>query len=198
MPIVIAGRDSRFEYDLNRDRANAIFEDAWGKKLWHQPLSPDLKAKSLAKHDNFYRVVGALIDKLQNDFGRVVVYDVHSYNWKRWDREVPLINLGTTQIDNERFGEIVEHWRKDLEALILPNGIRTEARINDTFFGNGYFLKYITSHFSDTLVLATEFKKVYCDELEQVIFPEVVAAIREQFQQMIQAHAARFDRTFNH
>lgn len=33
-PVVIAGRDSRFEYDLNQDPDNAIYGDAWGKKLW--------------------------------------------------------------------------------------------------------------------------------------------------------------------
>ena len=37
-PIVIAGLDSRFEYDLNRAPETAIYEDAWGKQLWHSPL----------------------------------------------------------------------------------------------------------------------------------------------------------------
>ena len=30
-PILIAGCDSRFEYDLNRDPENTVFETAWGK-----------------------------------------------------------------------------------------------------------------------------------------------------------------------
>ena len=42
-PIVIAGCDSRFEYDLNRDPNNAVFETAWGKQLWHTPLSEEMK-----------------------------------------------------------------------------------------------------------------------------------------------------------
>ena len=37
-PIVLAGRDSRFEYDLNRSPEDAIYQDAWGKKLWKKPL----------------------------------------------------------------------------------------------------------------------------------------------------------------
>lgn len=197
MPIVIAGRDSRFEYDLNREPENAVFEDAWGKKLWKSPLEARQRSKSLEKHHNFYRVVRALIEKLENVFTHVVVYDVHSYNWRRWDREVPLINLGTTQIDNERYGEMVELWRKELEGLDLPNGVETAAKVNDTFFGRGYFLKFITQNFKNSLVLATEFKKVYCDELEEVIFPEVVQAIREQFRPMILSHAAQYKRTFD-
>ena len=120
LPIVIAGCDSRFEYDLNRDPDNAIFEDAWGKKLWKEPLSKAMHAKSLVKHTTFYEVVHALIAKLEEKFGTIVVYDIHSYNWKRWDREVPVINLGTSNIDNDRFGASVEQWRHSLSELQLP------------------------------------------------------------------------------
>ena len=58
-PIVIAGMDSRFEYDLNRAPEVAIYEDAWGKQLWKTPLSDEMKSKSLAKHYAFYKVVQA-------------------------------------------------------------------------------------------------------------------------------------------
>lgn len=195
-PIVIAGCDSRFEYDLNRDPENAIYEDAWGKKLWKNPVGPRHIKQSLAKHANFYSVVKVLINKLEEKFGAVVVYDMHSYNWRRWTREVPVINLGTTNIDNNRFGAIVEDWRKSLSELALPNEIEATSEINDTFQGNGYFLKFITENFDNTLVLATEFKKIYCDELRQVIYPEVVHAIEQQLQKKIKEHASQFYNTF--
>jgi len=195
-PIVIAGCDSRFEYDLNRDPENAIYEDAWGKKLWKNPVGPRHIKQSLAKHANFYSVVKVLINKLEEKFGAVVVYDMHSYNWRRWTREVPVVNLGTTNIDNNRFGAIVEDWRKSLSELALPNEIEATSEINDTFQGNGYFLKFITENFDNTLVLATEFKKIYCDELRQVIYPEVVHAIEQQLQKKIKEHASQFYNTF--
>ena len=191
-PIVIAGCDSRFEYDLNRHPDNAIYEDAWGKKLWKAPLSWEQHDRSIQKHDNFYNVVDALISKLEEKFGVVVVYDMHSYNWRRWDREVPVINLGTQNIDNERFGTLIENWRESLSKLELPYGMRATSKLNDTFFGNGYFLKFITKNFSNTLVLATEFKKIYCDELTQVILPEVVAAIETQLREKLPQHAEAF------
>jgi hypothetical protein len=191
-PIVIAGCDSRFEYDLNRDPSNAIYEDAWGKKLWKEKLPAEQHAKSLSKHSNFYMVVDALIAKLEDKFGICVVYDMHSYNWRRWDREVPVINLGTANVDERRFGKEIESWRKSLAQLDLPNGIESTSKINDTFQGNGYFLKYITQNFKNTLVLATEFKKIYCDELGQVLFPEVVSAIEQQLREKVSTHAASF------
>ena len=195
MPIVIAGCDSRFEYDLNREPERAIYEDAWGKKLWRTPLSDAEKGKSLAKHERFYNVVHALVEKLEALHGTTVVYDMHSYNWKRWDREVPVWNLGTSNIDNGRFGNEVEDWKEDLAQLEFPNGIESTSAINDTFQGNGYFLKYITNNFDHSLVLATEISKIYCDEYTGVIYPEVVAAVERQLKTKLPEHAAEFHKT---
>ena len=141
---------------------------------------------------NFYSVVHALISKLEDKFGVTIVYDMHSYNWKRWDREVPTWNLGTSNIDNERFGKDVESWRKLLESIELPHKIKQTALVNDTFQGNGYFLKYITNNFNNTLVLATEIAKVYCDEYKQIIYPEVVSEVEKQLKSILPKHAEEF------
>ncbi len=191
-PIVIAGCDSRFEYDLNRIPEEAVFETAWGKQLWRKPLESSLKQTSLEKHANFYKVVQALIAKIEEKFGICVVYDMHSYNWQRWDREVPTWNLGTSNIDNDRFGKTVEVWRQSLSEMKLPNGIHSTSKINDTFQGNGYFLKYITKNFKNTLVLATEIAKVYCDEYNQIIYPEVVYAVESELKTRLTEHASMF------
>ncbi|MGC6430653.1 MAG: N-formylglutamate amidohydrolase [Jejuia sp.] len=195
-PIVIAGCDSRFEYDLNRAPEDAVFVTAWGKQLWHEPLSEDMKTKSLQKHANFYKVVHALIKTLESKFGFCTVYDMHSYNWKRWDREVPTWNLGTSNVDNERFGNVIEDWRQSLSEIKFPHDIKSTSKINDTFQGNGYFLKYITKNFKNTLVLATEIAKVYCDEYEHVIFPEVVKSVEEALKFRIPKHAEKVFKQF--
>lgn len=195
-PIVIAGCDSRFEYDLNRSPENAIYEDAWGKKLWKNPL-PEIQIKtSLQKHFQFYEVVNALIKTLEKKHRHTVVYDIHSYNWKRWDREVPIINIGTQNINNQKYGDLAILWQQQLKSLQLPYQNETTSKINDTFMGNGYFLKYITQHFNNTLVLATEFKKIYCDELNYIIFPEVVQTIKKQLTPLIINHAQAFQKAF--
>ncbi|TVZ51109.1 N-formylglutamate amidohydrolase [Dokdonia sp. Hel_I_53] len=192
MPMVLVGCDSRFEYDLNRAPDVAIYEDAWGKKLWKNPLSSEEKERSLSKHREFYYVVEALLSKMEEKFGAAIVFDMHSYNWKRWDRPVPVINLGTENIDNDRFSAFAKAWRDSLASIELPNDIQTTADINDTFQGNGYFLKFITEHFKQTLVLATEFSKIYCDELTQIVYPEIVAAIEEQLKVKLRNQATLF------
>jgi len=196
-PIVLAGCDSRFEYDLNRDPENAVFHTAWGKQLWKEPLSKELKITSLKKHESFYKIVEALITKIENKFGVCLVFDMHSYNWKRWDREVPTFNLGTSNVDNNRFGGFIENWRTSLSQMKLPHEIKSTSKINDTFQGNGYFLKFITSKFQNSLVLATEVKKIYCDELEQVIYLEIVAEIEKSLKAKIKKHAKEFYKEFS-
>ncbi len=194
--IVLAGCDSRFEYDLNRDPENAVFDTAWGKQLWSKPLSEKMKDKSLRKHTNFYKIVHTLVNKLESKFGFCTIYDMHSYNWKRWDREVPTWNLGTSNVDNTRFGDVIDSWRQSLSEIKLPNNIKSTAKINDTFLGNGYFLKYITNNFKNSLVLATEIAKVYCDEYEQIVYPEVVKAVEKDLITRIPQHALSVYNTF--
>ncbi len=191
-PIVIAGCDSRFEYDLNRAPSTAIYEDAWGKQLWKLPLPKAEHEHSLEKHTNFYKVVHALVHQIEAKYGKALVFDMHSYNGKRWDREVPTWNLGTANIDENRFGEIAAAWSAKLGSMQLPNGIISTSKINDTFQGNGYFLKYITNNFSNTLVLATEIAKVYCDEYSGIIYPEVVRAVEEQLKDLIPLQLKEF------
>jgi len=191
-PIVLSGLDSRFEYDLNRDPENCIYEDAWGKALWRNPPGREERRISLLKHHNFYKVVRELLVKLEGKFGYGLVFDMHSYNWKRWNRTVPTWNLGTKNIDSRRYGSQAESWRKKLEKIRLPYNIPASAGINDTFEGNGFFLKYISSEFGNTLVLATEIAKVYCDELTGVIFPEVVHCIQLQLNNLLPLQVIEF------
>ena len=76
--------------------------------------------------------------------------------------------------------------------MVLANGLNSTSKINDTFFGNGYFLKFITTNFKNTLVLATEIAKIYCDELTYLTFPEVVDSIEKELRKRIPEHAASF------
>ncbi len=195
-PIVMAGCDSRFEYDLNRAPEAAVFKEAWGKQLWKKPLLEDAINKSLEKHNNFYRVVKALIDKIEELHGAALVYDVHSYNYKRWNRFVPTFNLGTSLVDNKKFQSAITLWQELLSTSVLPQNINTDCLINDVFKGEGYLLKFITQHFKNTLVLATEIKKIYCNELEEVLFPEIIQALKENINTAIIKHSSKFAADF--
>ena len=191
MPITIIGNDTRFEYDLNRTPDDCVFETAWGKNVWKKKLTPKEHQRSLQKHANYYKVTHALIAKLEDLFGGCIVYDMHSYNHKRWDRKVPLFNIGAERIDMNRFGAVVEHWRSELETIKLDN-IENISAINDVFYGRGYNLEYITNNFKNTLVLATEIKKVYCNELTGDDYPNIIKSLQQQLKLRILNNANFF------
>jgi uncharacterized protein (TIGR02421 family) len=191
MPITIIGLDSRFEYDLNRKPEECIYTEAWGKSVWKKPLSSQEEKESRKKHASYYKVLHALIEKLEALYQGCVVYDLHSYNHKRLNRKVPLFNIGTELVNREAFENIIKHWMKQLNEIILPD-IENETKENDVFFGRGYNLEYITTNFENTLVLATEIKKVFCDELTGDVYPEIVKQLHQQLKKAILNNANYF------
>lgn len=191
LPIVIAGLDSRYEYDLNRSEETAIYDEAWGKKVWEKQLTQDEKNVSINKHRNFYKIVSTLISKLEIKFNSVVVFDIHSYNYKRYAQDTPVFNLGTENVNQKQNRKFINYWLRELSKINLP-GIETNVEENDVFKGKGYLLEHITAGFKNTLVFATEIKKVYCDEENGEVYPLVIDELTDQFKKAIISTAAYF------
>jgi len=191
LPITIIGLDSRFEYDLNRRPENCIYEDAWGKKVWKKGLTPTEVHTSKQKHANFYKVLHGIVSKLEELYGSCVVYDVHSYNYQRWQRDVPLFNIGTENIDQKKHSSSVNNWIEELSSIQLT-GISNETKVNDVFKGRGFNLEYITKNFNNTLVLATEIKKVYCNEQTGEDYPKVIRELQQKLKNAVLNNAQFF------
>src|SRR5688572_1430286 len=61
---VIAHR-SRFEFDLNRQRDEAVYvasKQCWGLDVWREPPPPDLVERSQAIHAAYYAMLAQLLD----------------------------------------------------------------------------------------------------------------------------------------
>lgn len=175
--ITLIAHDSRYEYDLNRDTDECVYETAWGKEIWKTPLSEEMIAKSKAKHAQFYRIVAAVVEALVEDFGQCVVYDNHSYNFKRHERkDLPVLNVGTTSVKGEQWRPIIDSWLSALQNMKVE-GIVVTAAENDIFYGKGRLAGFCHSRYDNVLVLATEAKKVFMDELtghaDTVVLPSL-------------------------
>ena len=184
MPLTIIGNDSRFEYDLNRTPDKCVYKDAWGKQVWKKPLTKKQKNTSLEKHRNFYKVIDALIKTTEEIHNGCIIYDMHSYNYIRHNKELPVFNIGTANIDQKKYKSIINHWHDQLKTISIRNNEST-TEINGPFQGDGYFLMHITSNFNKTLVFATEVKKVYCNELDGSDYPLVINDLEEGFKKAI-------------
>ena len=195
MPITLVAKDSRYEYDLNRPVANCIYTKAWGKEVWHKKLSTKRRNDSIKKHRCFYRVLDSLVEKIESQFGTSIVFDVHSYNFLRHDRETPTFNIGSEQINKDRWQSVVALALEKLAKIELPN-MPVSAKENDIFFGRGYMISHINSRFQNTLVLPIEVKKVFMDELTGEIYPLVMQSLSQQFKTCLVDVSAFFSRRF--
>ena len=183
LPITLVGCDSRYEYDLNRSEEECIYEEAWGKKVWSRKLTNDEKALSIAKHRMFYQVLDTLISKLEIDFGSALIYDIHSYNYKRHKVSF-LFNIGIENIDVKKYNSQISYWKRQL-LTIKTRKIKPEVSVNHIFYGRGQLLRYIKNNFSNTLVLATEVQKVFMNELNGQPFPLVIQTLARGFKSAI-------------
>jgi len=195
MPITLMAKDSRYEYDLNRPVANCIYNKAWGKTVWSKRPSNKERQVSVFKHQQFYRVLDALVTAIEKQFGAAMIFDVHSYNHMRRNDETPTFNLGTEQIDLDRWQPVVELALNRLAKLELPN-MPVSAKDNAVFYGRGYMISHVNSRFQNTLVLPLEIKKVFMDELSGELYPLVMQALNEQFKQCLVDISAFFSRRF--
>lgn len=195
MPITLIAQDSRYEYDLNRPISNCIYTKAWGKTVWKTKLSPKERAESTRKHQAFYRVLDALVTKLENQFGATLVFDIHSYNHIRREEGTPTFNIGTEQIDMDRWHSVISLSLSKLSAIDLPN-MPVNAAENYVFYGRGYMISHINSRFQNCLVLPIEVKKVFMDELTGELYPLVMQSLCQQFKDCLVDIAAFFSRRF--
>lgn len=180
MPIRIIANDTRYAYDLNRSVDACIYEEAWGKRVWQRDLSDSDKETSLLRYKNFYRLLRAILDKINEKFGKSILFDVHSYNYKRIPEaiEAPVFNLGTHQIHKARHGKYINNFLKSLSRIEFSHH-KTTVGENIVFQGKGYLASYVIKHHPKTLILPLEIKKIYCDELTGDIYPEVVQELTQ-------------------
>lgn len=179
LPIELIVYDSRYEYDLNREESEAIYEEAWGKSVWREKLTPKEREESLQKHRNFYLILDALIEKLESKFSASIIYDIHSYNYKRGNQNsnLPVFNVGTEKIEDKRYRKFINRYLQELKGIDLEP-IENITKENGVFFGRGYLLSHIMKKFKNSLVLATEIKKIYVDEDSADEYPEIIDKLK--------------------
>lgn len=195
LPITLISNDSRYEYDLNRSPETCIYETAWEQSVWHHPLSEQMIQRSHAKHATFYRILGQLLNQLENQFGTAVVFDIHSYNYRRIDRETPVFNLGISQLETDRWEPMLKHCVRQLRQLSLSN-IDTTVGVNDVFQGKGYLATFIRQHHPDIPTFPIEVKKIYMDELTGEPYPLIIQELKQGLRDALATTAAYFARRY--
>ncbi len=186
----IVAHRSRFEFDLNRDRNNAVYqtrEQSWGLEVWKPGgLDPRLVRGSLDLHARYYRMLGSLLDDLADRHQRFLVIDVHSYNHRRNGtdgepappEEAPDINIGTFSMPREQWAFLVDPLMDAMRNFDF-NGRLLDVRENVAFQGKGEQTRFVHQRYpGQGCAIALEFKKFFMDEWSGKPDNDEVAAMR--------------------
>jgi N-formylglutamate deformylase len=164
---------SRFEVDVNRSREDAIYrtpEQAWGLNVWKEDVPVAVWEYSLGEYDYFYSLLERTINKFIESWGYIIVFDIHSYNYKREGKDKegdpennPEINIGTGTMNRRVWGPVVDTFMSQIKSYNYM-GEKLDVRENIKFQG-GYLAKWIHTRFPvRSCVLSIEFKKFFMDE----------------------------------
>jgi N-formylglutamate amidohydrolase len=188
----LIGLRSRFEVDLNRQRDKAIFinpEDAWGLNIYKTKPSQEMINRSLEEYDIFYNEINQILSDLQKRFQRFVVYDIHSYCYRRngpdgleADPKLnPEVNIGTGTMNRELWAPVVDRFITDMRSFNYLNS-KLDVRENIKFKG-GFFPKYIHENFPESAcVISVEFKKIFMDEWSGKLFEDKFNLLKNALQ----------------
>jgi N-formylglutamate deformylase len=186
VPFRVVVDRSRFEVDLNRPRAEAVYaspDQAWGLEVWAAPLGPDAVATSLDIYDWFYQEISQHLDTLAA-LTPFVVLDIHSYNHRRDGVDSPPadpganpdVNIGTGSLDRTSWATLVDRFTDDL-GRALPS---TATVAENVRFKGGHFSQWIHERYAGRgCALALEFKKTFMDEWSGEVNPAHLGRLRE-------------------
>lgn len=179
---------SRFETDVNRPREKAVYlkpVDAWGLKVWKNDLPEDIAIASLAVYDDFYVQAKQYFDSLFEMHERIVVYDIHSYNYRREAKDIaadahenPEVNIGTKNMDVEIWQPLVKVITDTFKKFDY-DGRHLDVRENIKFKG-GYFGQWLYEQYGKKICpVSIEFKKFFMDEWTGEPFEKDIALINQ-------------------
>ncbi len=192
-PIRVIALDSRFEYDLNRERHRCIYDtyvEKWGLNVWQKKPCEEIKKRSREKYDEFYGLMDILSEFLALHNPYTVMYDMHSFCYQRerqkaWQQDPrPEINIGTKAANRDFFAPVINRLKKELSETRI-RGRKIRVAENEVFSG-GYLSRRISrKYFNQILVLSLEYKKIFMNEITGIFYPEVLNLLVSDFRRAV-------------
>lgn len=185
----IVNQYSRFAVDLNRPREKAIYttpKQSWGLQVWKEKPTEQYIKVALDYYDNFYKLMEQYLNSIKLKHSKFVVLDLHSYCYRRNgadaepepDEKNPEINVGTSNMDEGVWGDLVRQFMSDLQNYDYK-GRSFDVRKNVKFPG-GHFSRWIHDTYPESgCSLAIEFKKIFMDEWTGEPYPAVINHLQE-------------------
>ena len=135
------------------------------------------------------------------NYGYAIIYDIHSYNYKRGGKEAnklenPDINVGTNGMDRVFWDPVISSFIDEMNGSELY-GKRLDVRENIKFKG-GHFPTWINKNFNNkACAIAIEVKKIFMDEItgevDTTALSEIKKALNSTMVPVLNASSQLFD-----
>lgn len=199
LPIQMIGLDSRYEYDVNRKPDQCVYLkpfQSWGKRVWNHPPTKEEIDVSLQKWDEFHEMLMHLMEEITTAFGKTLVLDVHSYNYKRPNlagkvSTLPVFNLATSAHDQKTHRKALDILVSELSKISFSGGTLSTVKENDVFKKDGAVAITLEPKFPESLIVPVEVKKIYMDELTGELNGKLVEILRTSFPKIAQKTATQ-------
>ncbi|MFH1263472.1 MAG: N-formylglutamate amidohydrolase [Pseudomonadota bacterium] len=184
-PVQLIGLDSRYEYDVDRKREQAIYLkpfQCWGRKVWQTPPTKEEMEISYQKYDEAHELIDFFVNESIMKFGKATVLDVHTYSHKRplygaRTSTLPVFNVGTTKLDRKSHTKAIDQLLADLKGVQL-NGAAVTVAENDVFKGDGAIISALAPKYPAALIVPLDIKKVFMDETSGKVDETIAQQIR--------------------
>lgn len=191
----IVAQRSRFEFDLNRSRDQAVYikpTDAWGLKVWHKRPPRDVVERSLTEYDAFYAMLEQVFSDIERRHGRFIIFELHTYNHLRFGldnlpadpRYNPEVNIGTGTLNRQQWAPVIERFIHDLQQFdFLGRSLDVRENIN---FSGGYFPRWVHQTFPNSAcVISIEVKKFFMNEWSNEVDVVQLDGIRQALESTV-------------
>lgn len=193
-PVRIIARDSRFEYDLNRNRRTCVYKKykkKWQLLIWNRnPSEKDIEV-SCQKFDEFFQLMDITCDFLLKHNRYAFLFDMHSFCYRRFEDRpwyidpLPEINIGTKASNRKLFGPLIRRFQKSLSGTLIE-GHPIRIAENEIFKG-GYLSRRTGKKYKNQiLTFALEYKKIFMDEITGELYPEILEQLISSFETAVE------------
>jgi hypothetical protein len=184
----VIARQSRFvvDFDGKRDKVMSLYaKDCRGAQVWKNGVPAEEMAVSRRYYDEFYADLRFLLDRMLDKFDHILIYDIHSYNYRHHGSDqllahhgvFPDVRIDSGKLNRKKWQPLIYRFINNLSRFSLkgrPLLVRENTRSTRNEFFNWIFANYGDA----VCVLTLSFKNTYLNERSGEMDHQLLAQLK--------------------
>lgn len=173
LPITLIAEQSRLACDLNFPLSQCMRKRIDGRGLWQRPPTKQMQQQAHRHHQQFYHLLDALLDALEEDHGHCLLIDLHSH--PREEDTGGIFHVIANQVRLPEGQVVVDGLLRQLDQISLPHQ-NVSVSISDPVHQGEYLGAHVNTRHEQTLTIPLQIDPVFRDS-NGTLYPLVVDAL---------------------